>query len=224
MTRRTVIITAMLVVLSMVAASVAAGSLLPEAIRLPIHWDLLGQPDRFAGKWVALLMPPVMVGLVSLLFYFLPALEPRKEGLARSQGLYLYGWVALLLMGAVIEVALLSTAFGWGVPTVHLLVGGVGIMLVLIGNQLGKTRSMYLMGLRTPWTLASEDVWIKTHRLCGKLMVGGGLLMLVAALLPLPSGVLATVSAVVILGSAGLPILYSYVAWRREGRRDQPSL
>ncbi len=223
MTRRTVAIAAMLVVLSMAAASVIAGSMLPEALRLPIHWDLFGQPDQFADKWIALLAPAVVIALVSLLFYFLPAIEPRKEGLARSQGLYLWGWIALLLMGAVIELALLSTAFGWGIRTTHLMVGGVGIMLVLIGNQLGKSRSMYLIGLRTPWTLASEDVWIKTHRLCGKLMVGGGLLMVVTALLPVPSGLLATVSAAVILISAGVPILYSFLIWRREARADQAS-
>lgn len=224
MTRKVVAIAAILVVLSLAAASLIAGSLLPQAIRLPIHWDLLGQPDQFADKWIALMAPPAMIGLVSLIFYFLPVLEPRKEGMARSQGLYLYGWLALLLMGAVIEVALLSTAFGWGVRTVPLLTGGVGIMLMLIGNQLGKSRSMYLMGLRTPWTLASEDVWIKTHRLCGKLMVGGGLLMLVMALLPVPPGVLGTVSAAVILVSVAVPILYSFVVWRREGRADQASL
>ena len=224
MTRKMVGIAAVLVVLSIAAASIVAGSWLPEGIRLPIHWDLAGQPDQLADKWIALLTPPALVGLVSLLFYFMPALEPRKEGLARSQGLYLYGWLALLLMGAVIEVVLLSTAFGWGVRTVHLLAGGVGIMLMLIGNQLGKSRSMYLMGLRTPWTLASEDVWISTHRLCGKLMVGGGLLMLVTALLPVPSGVLATISAAVILTSAGVPILDSFFAWRRETRADQARL
>jgi len=217
MTRKIVGIAAVLVVLSMAGASLVAGSMLPEAVRLPVHWDLFGQPDQYADKWIALMAPAGLVGLVSLLFYFLPALEPRKEGLARSQGLYLWGWIALLLMGGIIELALLSTAFGWGVRTVHLIVGGVGVMLMLIGNQLGKSRSMYLIGLRTPWTLASEDVWIKTHRLCGKLMVGGGLLMLVTALLPVPSGLLATVGAAVILIAAGVPILYSFVAWRREG-------
>jgi hypothetical protein len=71
---------------------------------------------------------------------------------------------------------------------------------------------------------ASEDVWIKTHRLCGKLMVGGGLLMLVAALLPVPSGVLATICAV---GHPGLgrradPLFL--LRWRREGQGDQASL
>jgi uncharacterized membrane protein len=216
MSRKSVGLAAILVVLSLAAASVVAGTMLPPSIRLPIHWDLMGQPDQFADKWIALLSPAGMVGLISLLFYFLPALEPRKQGLQRSQGLYLWGWIALLLMGAVIELALLSTAFGWGIRTVHLLVGGVGLLLILIGNQLGKSRSMYLIGLRTPWTLASEDVWIRTHRLCGKLMVGGGLLMLVTAVLPVPSGLLATVGAVVILLSAGVPILYSFLLWRRE--------
>ena len=59
-------------------------------------------------------------------------------------------------------------------------------MLVPIGNQLGKSRSMYLIGLRTPWTLASEEVWIKTHRLAGKLMIAGGLIAIAAAALALP--------------------------------------
>jgi uncharacterized membrane protein len=197
--------------------------MLPETIRLPIHWNLSGEADQWAGKWAALLMPAGVIGLVSLLFYFLPAMEPRKAGLARSQGLYLWGWLALLLMGAVIELALLSEAFGWGIRTAHLIAGGVGVMLMLIGNQLGKSRSMYLMGVRTPWTLASEEVWIKTHRLCGKLMVVGGLAMIVAALLPVPSGVLATLCLAVILIAAGVPILYSFIAWRRETRADQAS-
>jgi uncharacterized membrane protein len=223
MTRKIVGIAAVLVVLSMAGTALVAGSMLPAEMRLPVHWDLFGQPDRFADKWTALMAPAALVGLVSLLFYFLPALEPRKQGLARSQGLYLWGWVGLLLMGAVIELALLSTAFDWGVRAMHLIAGGLGVMLMLIGNQLGKSRSMYLIGVRTPWTLASEEVWIKTHRLCGKLMVGGGLLMLVTALLPIPSGLLATVSAAVVLVSAGVPILYSYFAWRREARADQAS-
>jgi uncharacterized membrane protein len=223
MTRNIVAIAAVLAVTSMAAASVIAGSMLPETMRLPIHWDLFGQPDRFAGKWVALLMPAGIIAMASLLFYFLPAIEPRKEGLARSQGLYLWGWLALLLMGGVIELALLSTAFGWGIRTLHLIAGGVGVVLMLIGNQLGKSRSMYLIGLRTPWTLASEEVWIKTHRLCGKLMVAGGLAMVATALLPVPSGLLATVCAAVILVSAGVPILYSFVAWRRERSGDQAS-
>jgi uncharacterized membrane protein len=216
MTRKVVAIAALMAVASMTAASVAAGLMLPEDLRLPTHWGLSGEPDAFAGKWTALLLPPGIMAAVSLLFYALPVLEPRREGLARSQGLYLWGWLAVLAMGGAIELALLSAAFGWGLPVNQLIVGAIGAMLVLIGNQLGKSRSMYLIGLRTPWTLASEEVWIKTHRLAGKLMVAAGLTMMLAALLPLPSGLLATISGGAIAVAAGVPIVYSFLLWRRE--------
>ncbi len=224
MTKRVVGYAALLATLTLAAASIVAGTLLPAEMQLPIHWGLSGEPDGFAGKWVALLTPPAMVAAISLLFHFLPAIEPRKEGLARSQGLYLWGWIALLIVAAAIELAMLSAAFGWGIPVPPLMVGAIGIMLVLIGNQLGKSRSMYLIGVRTPWTLASEEVWIKTHRLCGRLMVLGGLGLIIAALLRLAPEVLAGVTLAVIVIAAGVPILYSFIAWRRESAgRDQAS-
>ncbi|HEY0115274.1 MAG TPA: SdpI family protein [Allosphingosinicella sp.] len=222
MTRKAVGIASALTVCSIIGAALVAGSILPEAIQLPIHWGLNGEADAFADKWTALLMPGAIVAAVSLLFHFMPVLEPRREGLARSQGLYLWGWIAILLMGVVIEFAVIAVAFGWGVSVNHLIVGAVGIMLVMIGNQLGKSRSMYLIGLRTPWTLASEEVWIKTHRLAGKLMVAGGLAMVAAALLPLPSGLLITVPIAAVALIAGVSILYSFILWRRE-RMDQAS-
>lgn len=224
MTKRTMVYAALLATLTLAAASIIAGLMLPADAQLPIHWGLDGEADGFAGKWVALAMPPAMVAILSLLFYFLPALEPRKEGFERSQGLYLWGWLALLIVVAAVQLAVLSAAFGWGIAVPQLMAGAVGIMLALIGNQLGKSRSMYLIGVRTPWTLASEEVWIKTHRLCGKLMVLGGLALLLAALLPLPQGVLGIVLLAVILIVAGVPVVYSFVAWRRENRQgDQAS-
>lgn len=135
---------------------------------------------------------------------------------------YLWGWVAILLMGAVIQLATASLALGWPVDAYNLVAGGLGASLILIGNQLGKSRSMYLIGLRTPWTLASEDVWVRTHRLAGKLTVGGGALIVVAAAVPLPSGPLAATILTVIGVAAGFPILYSLLLWRRE-RGAQPS-
>lgn len=222
MNRKTLALASVLVVATLLGVALAVGSSVPPDLRLPIHWGIDGEPDRFSGKWTALLLPPGLTAGVALLFYFLPALEPRRQGFERSQGLYLWGWVALLLMGSVIELALVSLALHWPVPANRLIVAGLGAMLILIGNQLGKSRSMYLIGLRTPWTLASEDVWIRTHRLAGKLMVGGGIVMIAAAALPLPSGPLAAVMLGVIAVAAGAPIVYSFLLWRRE-RAAQPS-
>lgn len=223
MSRKALGIASMLLVAAMVAISVLVGLQLPADTRLPIHWGLGGQPDNWAGKWTGLLMPAGMTAAVSLLFWFLPALEPRGRNFLRSQGLYLWGWTALLLLGVAIEIVILSEALGWGIPGGQLIVGAIGAMFVMIGNQLGKSRSMYLIGLRTPWTLASEEVWIKTHRLAGKLMILAGIVAMVAALLPLPSGLLATVLGLSIAVAALVPIGYSFLLWRREAMAGQSS-
>ncbi len=219
MTRNFLGIASALLVAVMAISAVIAGLNLPADLRLPVHWDLSGAPDQWAGKWVGLLMPAAIIGGVSLLFWFLPALEPRGRNLSRSQGLYLWGWAALLLFSVAIQLVVFSTAFSWGIPANHVIVGSCGLMFLIIGNQLGKSRSMYMIGLRTPWTLASEEVWVRTHRLAGKLMVLAGLVAIVAAFLPLPSGLLATIMLAAIAVAAVVPIVYSFLLWRRDPRR-----
>ncbi|HET9810357.1 MAG TPA: SdpI family protein [Sphingomicrobium sp.] len=216
------VISAAVVIAIAVVAGLVASSL-PGEVPLPIHWGLDGEPDRFADKWTALMMPGLLAGGVSLLFYFLPSLESRREGLQRSRGLYLSTWTGILIFSLLIELSVVAVALKWPVHATSLMIAGLGILFVLIGNQLGKSRSMYLIGIRTPWTLASEEVWIKTHRLAGKLMVVGGAAMLVAAVLPLPSGLMATLMLAVIAAVVGVPVIYSFLLWRKESRQGQAS-
>lgn len=221
MTRRLLGTVSAVMVLAMIAIAGWIGSTLPADAQLPIHWGLNGQPDDYAGKWLALLTPPAITAFVGLLFHFLPALEPRREGLARSQGLYLWGWASILLVCAIIEFTFVSAALDWDIPVYRLVAAGVGAMLVMIGNQLGKSRSMYLVGIRTPWTLASEEVWIRTHRLGGKLMVATGLFMALAVFLPIPSQALGATILALVLVAALVPVVYSWLLWRRETRDRQ---
>jgi uncharacterized membrane protein len=220
MNRNRLLVLSVATMAAMSAAAVLVGWSLPVELQLPVHWNLQGEADGFSDKWTALLMPVGFVGLMSALFYFLPALEPRKQGLERSPGLYLWSWASLLIIGIVIQLAVVSVALRWSVHGTTFIMAGVGLILILIGNQLGKSRSMYLIGIRTPWTLASEEVWIKTHRLAGKIMVASGLLMMIAAFLPLPSGVIAAIVGVLLGAMVLVPLLYSYRLWRAEVRRD----
>jgi uncharacterized membrane protein len=216
MTRNRLAMASLALVISMLALAAMVASRLPADMQLPTHWNLEGEADGFSGKWPALLMPAAITAAMSLLMYFLPSLEPRGQGLKRSQGLYLSAWAGLLLMGVAIELVTIAAALGWSVPADRVIMGTVGVILVLIGNQLGKSRSMYLVGIRTPWTLASEEVWIKTHRLGGKLMVGAGALMIIASILPVPPELRGIVIGASIAIAVLVPVVYSYVLWRRE--------
>lgn len=216
MNRKLMGITSIAAMLLMIGIAAWVGNAIPADMALPVHWDIHGEPNRFAGKWTALLMPVLVAGGVSLLFFFLPALETREKGLQRSRGLYVAVWSSLLLLSIMVQLAIVSVALHWDVQGTAFILAAVGLLLVITGNQAGKSRGMYLIGIRTPWTLASEDVWIKTHRLAGKLMVFGGLLLLVAAFPPIPSAVIAALMVSVIGAVVLIPAIYSFVLYRRE--------
>jgi uncharacterized membrane protein len=87
-------------------------------------------------------------------------------------------------------------------------------MLVVIGNVLPRARPNWLFGIRTPWTLSSDRVWERTHRLGGVTFVIAGALLAVSVLLApkfaLPIIIGASVAASMI------PVVFSYFAWRQE--------
>ena len=90
----------------------------------------------------------------------------------------------------------------------------VGLLLLVIGNYMGKVRKNFFVGIRTPWTLASDEVWMRTHHLGGWLFVVGGLIIAVAGLVApahLVPGILIAVVITVSLVTVG----GSYVIYRR---------
>ena len=92
----------------------------------------------------------------------------------------------------------------------------VGLLFVVVGNVLGKVQSNWFIGIRTPWTLQSEKVWHKTHRV-GAWSFGLGGLVAVLAALVLPASTLVWVMLPAFLGAGIVPVVYSYVAYRQLG-------
>jgi len=72
----------------------------------------------------------------------------------------------------------------------------------------------WFIGIRTPWTLSSDRVWEKTHRVGGRALVAGGLAILIAALV-IPQWAHHVLIAVAVVCSVGT-VLYSYITWRCE--------
>ena len=97
---------------------------------------------------------------------------------------------------------------------------GIGLLLVLLGNYMGKLRKNFFIGVRTPWTLASDEVWARTHRLTGWLWAAAGLALAIDGLL----GANVVVFLVVILVAILTPPIYSFLLYRRiEGFGPDPS-
>ncbi|MEZ4659078.1 MAG: SdpI family protein [Caldilineaceae bacterium] len=188
---------------------------IPEGAQIPVHWGLNGTADRYGGKFEGLLLPPLITLGIALLMAVIPRLDPRGENIARSPQAYKAIWVGILLFMLAIHAIAILAALGWSVNIGRIVGSMVGILFIVLGNYMGKIRSNYTMGIRTPWTLASELSWNKTHRLGGKLFVTLGVLVVIVALLGqsaltfyiMISGLLITVIAV---------FAYSYVVWKND--------
>jgi len=215
--RGMMLLSAAIVILLALASAYAAQGL-PGDARVPVHWNSAGTVDGDAPKWIALMIAPIMAAAASLIFIVITVAEPQQENLASSRTLFRIAWVGMLGTALAIEIAQLSVLYGWALSVPRLIIGGIGLFFILLGNQLAKSRPMYMVGIRTPWTLADPDVWVATHRLGGKLMMLAGLAWLVAAVSGWVGGLAIPVLTVLMIAAAIVPIVYSYLLWRRIGR------
>lgn len=214
-----------IVLFAVVAAHLLAYALLaypamPQTV--PTHWGADGAVDGWGDKAGTIFMAamPLVVALVMLA---VPRLDPKGRNFERFRGVYLGMSVALTLFMVAVAWMTPLTAFGL-MPTGGSLVSALilfalGALMIALGNYLPRVRPNYTFGIRTPWTLASEDNWRRTHRFAGPVFMAAGAVMLVSALLSAVApdasfwvGMAAVLAATLVVGA------YSFLAWRREGR------
>jgi uncharacterized membrane protein len=186
--------------------------LLPAVV--PVHWGINGQPDRFIERDhllpYLLLAPGAMVGMV-VLWRLLPWLSPRRFEVDTFRATYEQIMGLVIALFAYLHFAILWSYLHPTTEPIRLMVSGMCLFFALTGNLLGKVKRNFWMGVRTPWTLASEPVWERTHRLTAWLFVALGLVGFVATMLGVPLWMLFALILVGVL----VPVIYSLVIYKR---------
>lgn len=208
-TNRATTILGLLFVIASFALAAALYSRLPDPV--PTHWNLRGEADGFTPKpWGAFVLPLVTAGCW-LLFLVLPRLSPRGYRLDRFARVY--GIIQVVITGFMFALTCLALLAAIGVPVAmdRVLYAGLGALFIVLGNYLGKVTRNFFVGIRTPWTLASDEVWLRTHRLGSRCFVAGGIVALVGGLAGGGAPLLVTAVGIAAL----VPVVYSYVIYRR---------
>jgi len=183
--------------------------LLPDPV--PTHWNANGEVDGWAHKpWGVWILPAILL-LLSAILFVLPVVSPR--GFRLDQARRSYDIVVLLTVSFIagIGVCAFESARGGTISMSVALPWLLGLLFIALGNYLPKFPRNFFVGVRTPWTLASDVVWNRTHRLAGWLMMAGGVFMVVAALL----GFSLLVGMVGIGVAVLVPVLYSLLLYRK---------
>ncbi len=204
---------AVLITLATLAFSWWAWPQLPE--RVVTHWGANGQPNGWSSPTFAAFLMPGMMALLTLIFAALPHIDPLKKNYEFHGSVYFLLVNVLIGFTAIIQVLVLGSALGWPIEINAAIPVLLGALFLFIGNLLPRIRPNWFMGIRTPWTLSSERVWRKTHRVGGYAFSLAGLIFLVLAVLPTGSMNIVFMLAV-IMPIVLWPVLYSYLEWRRE--------
>ncbi len=136
--------------------------------RMPVHLNFYGEVDRYGSKFSGTLLFPLMILGIGLLMLYLDRIDPMRGNVAKSKkALYplLNGIAAFMLFMQIVFIWLVRT--GASKVDSHLILIGVGLLFIFIGNYLPTIKRNFFVGIRTPWTLASDEVWRDTHRIGG---------------------------------------------------------
>lgn len=181
---------------------------------LTTQYDLQGNPSNWMPKEMTALFFGGLSVLVYVLLRYLPRIDPTGN---RQPATYQKLRLVVGVMLAVTLCWVIYTAIHpVGLHTsVNVLLILVSLMLAGMGNYLTTLKPNYYVGFRTPWTMQSHTVWRQTHQLGGRLLFMGGLLSVILMLLT-PAAYQVSVFMVIVLVTTLIPLVYSYIYFRRE--------
>ncbi len=153
---------------------------LPELV--PVHWNMYGVADGFAGRFSGAVGMPAILTLIMILLLVLPRFDSVQFSLSAFRDIYAIVILATVSMLFCIEILSFASALGMDLPVVAILSILIGLLFIVMGSLMPHIGRNTTMGIRLPWTLASEEVWKKTHDYAGPLFTGAGLLVVIGGL------------------------------------------
>ncbi len=182
---------------------------------VPSHWNFQGEVDDYSSKTFIAIFGPVLTLGLYLLFWLLPKIDPKKERYAEFAGVYaIFRTVIIVFLAGIFLVTGLA-GLGYDVNIAKIVPLAVGVLFVTMGYFLDRVKSNWFVGIRTPWTLSSETVWQKTHRLGRYTFMIAGVVFAGGAFLA-ETKFYPHIFIGAILLAAVAPVVYSYLLYRGE--------
>ncbi len=185
--------------------------MLPE--RIIIHWGAGGTPDGYSSKLFGFLLMQLVQVFVLGIYYVLPRIDPQGK-LKVSIGPFSNTMNLLLVYFTFFNVLFIAQNLGYEFNMTRVIVPGVGIMLYFLGHFLAKAEMNWFFGIRTPWTLTSDEVWRSTHERAGLLFKVCGVIAVLSVLVPEYSIWLVVLP---ITFAALYLVVFSYTEFRKTG-------
>jgi len=201
-----------LILLSTIGLSLWAYPRLPSLV--VSHWNFYGQADGWSSREFHSIFFPALLVAIYALFSIMPKFDPNSERYQEFAGTYLAMRNLILSVLFIIFIAATLSNLGYAINISVVVAETIGLMMMILGNYFRKLKRNWFIGIRTPWTLSSENVWDKTHRLGGRLFILWGLGLALAPWFSQAIGLMIIFGGILIIIS--WIFIYSYILYKKE--------
>lgn len=201
--------------------------------QVPMHYDFEGNIDRWGSKYEELIFPVIILAMSLFWTLFIRYYEKKairetdeKESAGASSNAKVLGIVGVCmaamfavehgfsLYGAYNEAT--SGASAWSVDIGKVSVVLMGIIFIVIGNFMTKTRINSTVGVRVSWSMYNDNTWRKSNRFGAyAIMIAGVVTIIMAVILKNSFGAAMAAVGTVIL-AAVVTLVYAHKVYVQE--------
>jgi uncharacterized membrane protein len=203
-------IAVIVIVLLSILVTVLTYSSMPE--RVASHWDINGNVNGHMSRFWGMMLFPIMFIVLGALFIVIPRIDPLKANIKKFQNHYDWFILVIMLFLLATQGQVLLWNLGVKISPNFFFPLGMGILVFAIGVLMQYAKRNYSIGIRTPWTLANDKVWNKTHALGSKLFKIAGIIALIGALIPKYAFYFVIFPLIAV---ALYSVIYSYIVYRK---------
>lgn len=209
-------ISIIIIVIQLILA-IYIGSFIEEDAKIPSHWNIQGEVDGYVSKTMGIYLFVGINIILLIIMIGLPYFSVRyKNAPQRFSKMVPIVTNIIIFFFAAIHVYILLIGAEKLEITGNFIFYALGLMFILLGNVIPKMPSSFFIGIRTPWTLSSELVWRKTHKLGGITFILSGLLMLIVPATSTGSKTAMTLMFVCVIILVLIPALYSFYLYKQD--------
>ncbi len=185
---------------------------LPDMI--PTNFGFDGQVNRTSSKLFAVVGFPLMIAAIHFFCVFATMKDPKHSAIS-SKIMNMILWICPVCS---IYCGGMMYGYVYGFKLNSGTAGSVfiGLLLIIIGNYLPKCKHNYTVGIKLPWTLASEENWIATHRFAGWVWTFSGFVIIFFGITKLWVLMISTLFASVLITT-----IYSYMYYEKYESKEK---
>lgn len=197
--------------------AIVCGVMYPKLPRIiPTHFDVNGQINGYGPKGSIFVITFLSIALALLMPLF-KKIDPKSKNFEMFSEVYDWFKVFIVTFISMVQILMIQAALNNTLINIGaIIVALIGVMFLLLGINMPKIKQNYTFGIKTPWTLRSEEVWDATHKMAGPFCTVAGILQIVfAAALSTKGEVLFGAFMTTTIVTALAPVIFSYIEYRK---------